>query len=248
MESEARNTGIERFPIHQSGLVLEERNLDSRDCRRSMWLHGTESSPGPDVSSLLNVVHQLRVRAGATLASISMAAEVRQRSESNWDHCGVIAARGVPGRIRQLHALVRQQAVKRVLESGRASLSASATKSTGRNRSEVLCFSRVWRLRQCINPWLAWSRLARATSSIALVWSWKFETPSLNDFRSIRAVFLLEERNLDSRNHRRSVWLHGIEQSPSPDVSSLLNVVHQLRGRAGATLAVISIRRSPSAF
>jgi len=68
MELEVRNTGLEMFPIHQSGLVLEERNLDSRDCRRSMWLHGTESSPGPDVSSLLNVVHQLRVRAGAALA------------------------------------------------------------------------------------------------------------------------------------------------------------------------------------
>ena len=31
MESEARNTGLERFPIHQSGLVLEERNWDSRN-------------------------------------------------------------------------------------------------------------------------------------------------------------------------------------------------------------------------
>ena len=45
MELEVRNTGLERFPIHQSGLVLEERNLDSSDCRRSLWLHGIERSP-----------------------------------------------------------------------------------------------------------------------------------------------------------------------------------------------------------
>ena len=33
MESEARNTGLERFPIHQSGLVLKECNSDSRNHR-----------------------------------------------------------------------------------------------------------------------------------------------------------------------------------------------------------------------
>ena len=60
MELEVRNTGLEMFPIHQSGLVLEERNLDSRDCRRSVWLHGTEKSPSPEDSSLLNVEHKLR--------------------------------------------------------------------------------------------------------------------------------------------------------------------------------------------
>ena len=90
----------------------------------------------------------------------------------------------------------------------------------------------------------AW--LARATSSIALLWSRKLETPGLKNVLSIRAFFL-------SRNAL------GIEESPEivaaarhrtksePEDSSLLNVVHQLRGRAGATLASISIRRSPSA-
>jgi len=72
MEMEARNTGLERFPIRQSGLLLEERNLDSRNRRRSVWLHGIERSPSLHDSSLLNVVHQLRGRAGATLASISI--------------------------------------------------------------------------------------------------------------------------------------------------------------------------------
>ena len=33
MELEVRNTGFETFPIHQSSLVLEERNLDSRNHR-----------------------------------------------------------------------------------------------------------------------------------------------------------------------------------------------------------------------
>jgi len=112
MESEVRNTGLEMFPIHQSGLVLEERNLDSRDCRRSFWLHGIERSPIPDVSSLLNVVHQLRA-ALARPWPVSAYAEASRRTDSKSDHCGGFAARGVPGRIRQLHALVRQQAVKR---------------------------------------------------------------------------------------------------------------------------------------
>jgi len=75
----------------------------------------------------------------------------------------------------------------------------------------------------------------------------KARNTGLERFPFHRSVLLLEERNLDSRNHRRVVWLDGIDQSPSPDVSSLLNVVHQLRGRTGATLASISIRRSPSA-
>ena len=60
MESEARNTGLERFPIHQSGLLLEERNLDSRNRRGLVRLHGIERSPSLHDSSLLNVVHQLR--------------------------------------------------------------------------------------------------------------------------------------------------------------------------------------------
>ena len=60
MELDARNTGLERVPFHQSVLPLEERNLDSRNHRRPVWLHGIEQSPSPGVSSLLNVVHQLR--------------------------------------------------------------------------------------------------------------------------------------------------------------------------------------------
>ena len=60
MGFEARNTGLERSPFHQSGLVLEERNLDSRNRRRPVRLHGIERSPSLHDSSLLNVVHQLR--------------------------------------------------------------------------------------------------------------------------------------------------------------------------------------------
>ena len=60
MELEARNTGLGRFPFHQSVLRLEESSLDSGNRRRSVWLHGIEQSPSPDDSSLLNVVHQLR--------------------------------------------------------------------------------------------------------------------------------------------------------------------------------------------
>ena len=60
MELEVRSTGLEQLPFHQSVLPLEERNLDSRNHRRSVWLHGIEQSPSPEVSSLLNVVHQLR--------------------------------------------------------------------------------------------------------------------------------------------------------------------------------------------
>ena len=60
MELEDRNTGLERFPFHQSVLPLEERNLDSRDRRKSVRLHGIERSPSLHVSSLLNVVHQLQ--------------------------------------------------------------------------------------------------------------------------------------------------------------------------------------------
>ena len=62
MELEARNTGLEKSPVHQSGLLLEERNLDSRNRRRSVWLHGIERSPSLHDSSLLNVVHHLRAR------------------------------------------------------------------------------------------------------------------------------------------------------------------------------------------
>ena len=112
MELEARNTGVEKSPVHQSGLLLEERNLDSRNRRRPVWLHGIERSPSLHDSSLLNVVHQLRA-ALARPWPLSAYAEVSGRSESKSDHCGGIAARGVSGRIRQLHALVRQQAVKR---------------------------------------------------------------------------------------------------------------------------------------
>ena len=43
-------------------------------------------------------------------------------------------------------------------------------------------------------------RSARATSSIALLWSWKFETPGLNDFPFIKAVF-------PSKN---ATWIRGI--------------------------------------
>ena len=60
VESEERNTGIERFPFHQSVLPLEKRSLDSRNHWRPAWLHDIEQSPSPDDSSLLNVVHQLR--------------------------------------------------------------------------------------------------------------------------------------------------------------------------------------------
>ena len=60
MELEVRNTGFERLPFHQSVLPLEERNLDSRNHRRSVWLHGIEQSPSREDSSLLNVMHQLR--------------------------------------------------------------------------------------------------------------------------------------------------------------------------------------------
>jgi len=62
MELVLRNTGFERFPFHQSGVPLEERDLDSRNHRRSVWLHGIEQSPSLDVSSLLNVWFQLRAR------------------------------------------------------------------------------------------------------------------------------------------------------------------------------------------
>ena len=33
MELEVRNTGLEMFPIHQSGVLLKERNRDSRNHR-----------------------------------------------------------------------------------------------------------------------------------------------------------------------------------------------------------------------
>ena len=65
---------------------------------------------------MFQVCLTLCISCGAALARpwrVSAYAEVRQRPESNWDHCGGLAARGVSGRIRQLHALVRQQAVKR---------------------------------------------------------------------------------------------------------------------------------------
>jgi hypothetical protein len=62
-----------------------------------------------------------------------------------------------------------------------------------------------------------------------LLWSWKFATSGLNDFPSIRAFFIRRTR-------------HGFEESSEigaaarhrtksePEDSSLLNVVHQLRG------------------
>ena len=60
---------------------------------------------------MANVVHQLRA-ALARPWPVSAYAEVSQRPDSKGDQCGGFAARGVTGRIRQLHALVRQQAVK----------------------------------------------------------------------------------------------------------------------------------------
>ena len=36
MELEARNTGLDRLPFHQSVLLLEERNLDSRNYWKSV--------------------------------------------------------------------------------------------------------------------------------------------------------------------------------------------------------------------
>ena len=71
-----------------------------------------EQRRGLHISSPSNVVHQLRA-ALARPWRVSAYAEVSGRSESKSDHCGGIAARGVTGRIRQLHARVRQQAVKR---------------------------------------------------------------------------------------------------------------------------------------
>jgi len=54
-----------------------------------------------------NVVHQLRAALARPWPG-SAYAEVLQRPESKSDHCGGFAARGVTGRIRQLHALVRR--------------------------------------------------------------------------------------------------------------------------------------------
>jgi hypothetical protein len=67
--------------------------------------HRTKSEP--EDSSLLNVVHQLRA-ALARPWPVSAYAEVSQRPDSKGDQCGGFAARGVTGRIRQLHARVRQ--------------------------------------------------------------------------------------------------------------------------------------------
>ena len=55
MELEARNTGLERFPFHQSVLPLEERNLDSRNRRRSVRLHGVEQSPSLKIQVCLTL-------------------------------------------------------------------------------------------------------------------------------------------------------------------------------------------------
>jgi hypothetical protein len=58
-------------------------------------------------SGASNVVHQLRA-ALARPWPVSAYAEVSQRPDSKGDQCGGFAARGVTGRIRQLHARVRQ--------------------------------------------------------------------------------------------------------------------------------------------
>ena len=71
MELEVRNTGIEMFPIHQSGLLLEERNLDSRNRRRSVWQDGIERSPSLEFQVCLTLCISCGPP-GATLASISI--------------------------------------------------------------------------------------------------------------------------------------------------------------------------------
>jgi hypothetical protein len=73
----------------------------------------------------------------------------------------------------------------------------------------------------------AWS--ARATSSIALAWSRNLATTGLNDFPSIRVFFIRGTQVGFEESSEIGATARDRTKS-EPEDSSLLNVVHQLRG------------------